>query len=206
MLNIQPKRGERAADEPDRISDRAMDNLQFIRETMERSASFTAVPGFGGMLMGVTALATAYIANSQVYLRNWLVIWVTEAFLAAAIGLLAMWQKSKIGGQSLLSTPARKFAMSFAPPVVVGVALTFGLWRFEHYGVMAAMWMLCYGAAVIGGGAYSVRAVPVMGWCFVALGSITLALPRGYGDEMMAASFGMLHIIFGAIIARKHGG
>lgn len=206
MLNIQPKRGERAADEPDRISDRAMDNLQFIRETMERSASFTAVPGFGGMLMGATALAAAYIANGQIYLRNWLVIWVTEAFLAAAIGLLAMWQKSKIGGQSLLSTPARKFALSFAPPVVVGVALTFGLWRFEHYGVMAAMWMLCYGAAVIGGGAYSVRAVPVMGWCFVVFGCVTLALPRGYGDEMMAASFGMLHIIFGAIIARKHGG
>lgn len=205
MSRITPIRKTEMA-EPVNIGDHAIDNLAFIRDAMERSTSFTAVPGYGGVLMGVTALATAYIANSQVYLRDWLVIWVTEAFLASSIGLLAMWQKSKIGGQSLLSTPARKFAMSFAPPIVVGVALTFGLWRFEHYGVMAAMWMLCYGAAVIGGGAYSVRAVPVMGWCFVALGCVTLALPRGYGDEMMAAGFGMLHIIFGAIIARKHGG
>lgn len=188
------------------IGDHAIDNLAFIRDAMERSTSFTAVPGYGGMLMGATAIVAAYIANGQAYLRDWLVIWVTESFLAASIGLLAMWQKSKIGGQSLLSTPARKFAMSFAPPMVVGIALTFGLWRFDHYGVMAAMWMLCYGAAVIGGGAYSVRAVPVMGWCFVALGCVTLALPRGYGDEMMAASFGLLHVIFGAIIARKHGG
>lgn len=197
---------KRIDNEPIDLSDHAIDNLAFIRETMERSTSFTAVPGYGGMLMGVTAIVTAYIANGQDYLRNWLIVWVTEAFLAASIGLLAIWQKSKIGGQSLLSAPARKFALNFAPPIVVGVALTFGLWRFEHYGVMAAMWMLCYGAAVISGGAYSVKAVPVMGWCFIVLGAVTLTLPRGYGDEMMAASFGLLHIIFGAVIARKYGG
>lgn len=205
MAGITPNR-ERERHEPAEIGDRAIDNLAFIRDTMERSTSFTAVPGYGGMLMGATALAAAYIANGQIYLRDWLIVWVTEAFLAASIGLLAMWQKSKLGGQSLLSAPARKFALSFAPPIVVGVALTFGLWRFEHYGVMAAMWMLCYGAAVVGGGAYSVRAVPVMGWCFIVIGAVTLALPRGYGDEMMALSFGLLHIAVGAVIARRHGG
>jgi hypothetical protein len=205
MANVSPLR-KAAGDEPVNIGDHALDNLKYIRNAMERSTSFTAVPGYGGMLMGVTALAAAYFANGQIYLRDWLVVWMTEAALAFAIGLLAMWQKSKIGGQSLFSVPARKFAMSFAPPIVVGVALTFGLWRFEHYGVMAAVWMLCYGAAVIGGGAYSVRAVPVMGWLFIAMGSITLALPQGYGDEMMAVSFGLLHIIFGAVIARRHGG
>lgn len=207
MSNATPRRKTQAdADEPVSLGDRALDNLQYIREAMERSTSFTAVPGYGGILMGVTALVAAYIANSQVFLRDWLFVWVTEAFLAAAIGFLAMWQKSKIGGQSLFSTPARKFAYSFVPPIIIGIALTFGLWRFDNYSVMAAMWMLCYGAAVIGGGAYSVRAVPVMGWGFIVLGAITLALPKGSGDEMMAASFGLLHIIFGAIIARRFGG
>lgn len=205
MAKISPlQKTER--DEPVSLGDRALDNLDFIRSTMERSTSFTAVPGYGGMLMGATAIGAAFFANQQIYLRNWLVIWVVEAFLAFAIGLLAMWQKAKLGGQSLFSAPARKFAMSFGPPIIVGVALTFGLWRFDHYGVMAGMWMLCYGAAVVGGGAYSVRAVPVMGWCFIVLGAITLALPKGSGDEMMAASFGLLHIIFGAVIARKYGG
>ncbi|MDM7923200.1 MAG: hypothetical protein QUS14_12945 [Pyrinomonadaceae bacterium] len=194
------------ADRPVSIGDRAIDNLQFIREAMERSTSFTAVPGYGGILMGVTAIVAAYIANNQIYLRDWLIVWVTEAVLAFAIGMVTMWQKSKLAKTSLLSTPARKFAMSFAPPLVVGIALTFGLWRFEHYGVMAATWMLCYGAAVIGGGAYSVRAVPVMGWCFIALGAVTLALPKGSGDEMMALSFGLLHVVFGAVIAKKYGG
>ncbi len=191
---------------PVNLGDRAMDNLQFIRETMERAAHFTAVPGYGGILMGVTAVGAAFIANQQIYLRNWLFVWIAEAFLAFAIGLLAMWQKSKLGGASLVSTPAKKFAKSFVPPIIVGIALTFGLWRFEHYGVMAGMWQLLYGAAVIGGGAYSVRAVPVMGWCFIATGAVTLALPKGSGDEMMALSFGLLHMIFGVIIARRYGG
>ncbi len=207
MPNVTPLRkqqDERSG--PVNIGDRAFDNLKYIRDAMERSASFTAVPGYGGILMGVTAVVAAVVANGQIYLRDWLVVWLLEACLAFAIGLLAMWQKSKIGKTSLLSTPARKFAMSFAPPVIVGAALTLGLWRFEHYEMMAATWMLLYGAAVIGGGAFSVRAVPVMGWCFIAMGAITLALPKGYGDEMMALSFGLLHIIFGAIIARRYGG
>jgi hypothetical protein len=208
MSKVTPlrKTTEEPAAEPPSLGGRAIDNLQYIRETMERSTSFTAVPGYGGMLMGATALATAFIANQQIYLRNWLLVWLTEAVLAFAIGLLAMWQKSKIAKTSLLSSPARKFATSFAPPVIVGAALTLGMWRFEHYELMAATWMMLYGTAVIGGGAYSVRAVPVMGWLFVAMGAITLALPKGFGDEMMAASFGLLHIVFGFIIARKYGG
>ena len=192
--------------EPINIGDRAIDNLAFIRETMERSTHFTAVPGYGGMLMGVTAIAAAYIANGQIYPRDWLVTWIIEAFLAFAIGLLAMWQKSKIGGQSLLSVPARKFAMSFAPPLIVGVATVLGVGRYGDYYAMPAICMLCYGAAVVCGGAFSVRIVPIMGWCFIVLGVVTFALPANYGNAMMGASFGGLHIIFGAIIARRYGG
>ena len=145
------------------ISDRAIDNLKYIRETMERSTSFTAVPGYGGMLMGFTAVAASYIANSQIYLRDSLITWIVEAFLAFAIGFLAMWQKSKIAGSPLISTPAKKFAFSFLPPLVCGIVITLGLWRNEYYYVMPPVFMLCYGAAVVCGGAFSVRVVPIMG-------------------------------------------
>ena len=192
--------------EPINIGDRAIDNLAFIRETMERSTHFTAVPGYGGMLMGVTAIAAAFIANGQVYPRDWLVTWIIEAFLAFAIGLLGMWQKSRIVSMPLVSAPAKKFAMSFAPPLICGIAITLGLWRYEHYEVMTPVFMLCYGAAVVCGGAFSVRIVPIMGWCFIVLGVVTFALPANYGNAMMGASFGGLHIIFGAIIARRYGG
>lgn len=197
---------ESVRDEPINLGDRAADNLRFIRETMERSTHFTAVPGYGGILMGVTAVAAAFIANSQVYLRDSLMTWLVEAALAFAIGLLAMWQKSKIGGQSLLSVPARKFAMSFAPPLIVGVATVLGVWRYGDYYAMPAICMLSYGAAVVCGGAFSVRVVPVMGWCFIALGIAAFALPTNYGNLMMGASFGGLHIVFGAVIARRYGG
>jgi hypothetical protein len=192
--------------EPVNLSDRAIDNLKFIRETMERSTHFTAVPGYGGMLMGVTALVAAYIANVQVLLSDAVFVWLLEALLAFSIGLLAMWQKSRIASESLFSTPAKKFALGFAPPMIVGVAITLGLaWHGQFY-LIPPVCILCYGAAVVCGGAYSVRVVPVMGWCFIALGAIAFALPTSYGNLMMAASFGVLHVVFGAIIARRFGG
>jgi len=197
---------ERVTDQPINIGDRAIDNLQFIRETMERSTHFTAVPGYGGMLMGATALVAAYIASTQVLLRDSLLTWLVEAALAFAIGMLAMWQKSKIAGQSLVSAPARKFALGFAPPMIGGVVMVLGLWSNGYFYIMPPVCMLAYGAAVVCGGAFSVRVVPVMGWFFMALGAVAFALPTAYGNLMMALSFGLLHIIFGAIIAKKYGG
>lgn len=200
------KKDENAADEPTRIGDRAIDNLQFIRETMERSTSFTAVPGYGGILMGATACVAAYMANKQASPQDWLSVWLVEAGLALAIGMLAMWQKSKIAGQSLVSAPAMKFARSFVPPLLAGGFITLGVWGYGQHDLLPPIWMLTYGAAVVCGGAFSARVVPVMGWCFMALGAIAFALPASYGNLMMAASFGLLHIIFGAIIAKRYGG
>lgn len=200
------RKEDTAAETTVNIGDRAIDNLRFIRETMERSTHFTAVPGYGGVLMGATAAAAAYIASVQPSYREWLIVWLTEAFLAFAIGLLAMWQKSKIAGESLVSAPARKFAYSFVPPMVAGVALTYGLWKYGHFEMMAPTWMLLYGAAIVTGGASSVRIVPVMGWLFMAVGAAAFALPAAYGNYLMGATFGLLHVIFGAIIGKRYGG
>lgn len=197
---------EDAVARPMALGDRAMDNLEFIRATMERSASFTAVPGYGGMLMGVTAVAAAVIASRQIYVRNELYVWGIEALLGALIGLFAMWQKSKLAGESLLSVPARKFALGSLPPFLVGVVVVLGLWQNGIYGLMAPICMLSYGAAIVCGGAFSVRIIPVMGWYFMALGAFTFILPIEYGNLMMGLSFGVLHIIFGAVIAKRYGG
>ncbi len=194
------------ANAPVNIGDRAIDNLHFIRETMERSAIFTTVPGYGGVFMGATAIAASFIAGFQPLIRDWLIVWLAEAILAFFIGLFAMWQKSKIGGVPMNSAPTKKFAKSFLPPLICGVVITLGLWRFGHFEVMIPVWISLYGAAVVCGGAFSVRAVPVMGWCFIALGAIAFFLPAGFGNLMMALSFGVLHIVFGLIIARKFGG
>jgi hypothetical protein len=200
------RKDEEAQKQPVALSDRAIDNVRFIREMMERSTHFTAVPGYGGMLMGVTAIVAAYIAAQQADGRGRLIVWLTEAFLAFAIGVLAMWQKSKLDESSLLSAPARKFAFGFVPPMIAGVAITLGLWRYEQFDLMPPVWMLLYGAAVVTGGAFSVRIVPVMGWIFMALGAIAFVLPAVYGNYLLAASFGLVHMVFGAVIARRYGG
>jgi hypothetical protein len=200
------RKEEIETNEPVNIGDRAFDNLKFIRETMERSVVFTSVPGYGGILMGATAIVAAYIAHSQIYIRDSLIVWLTEAVLAFCIGLLAMWQKSKLSKSSMFSTPARKLLMNSLPPMLCGVFITLGLWRFGDFEAMIPTWMLCYGAAVVCGGAFSVKIVPVMGWCFIALGAVTFFLPAGFGQLMMALSFGILHIVFGSIIGRKFGG
>ncbi len=207
MARTQTSQKEKIeTNEPVNIGDRAFDNLKFIRETMERSTVFTSVPGYGGILMGVTAIVAAVIAGNQPYVRDWLTVWLVEAFLAFSIGLFALWQKSKISKTSLLSAPAKKLLMNSLPPMLCGVFITLGLWRFGHFEVMIPVWILCYGAAVVCGGAFSVKVVPVMGWCFIALGAIAFFLPTGFGNSMMGLSFGVLHIIFGFIIGRKFGG
>ena len=106
----------------------------------------------------------------------------------------------------MTSAPARKFALSFLPPLVAGTAIVLGLWRYEHYDMLAPVCMLTYGAAVACGGAFSVRVIPIMGWCFIALGAIAFIVPTQYSNLMMGLSFGVTHVIFGAIIARKYGG
>jgi hypothetical protein len=207
MAKIQAlRKEENETNEPVNIGDRALDNLRFIRETMERSTHFTAVPGYGGIFMGLTAIAASVIAFNQTSIRAWLSVWLTEAVLGFAIGIFAMWQKSKIAKLPLTSAPARKFANGFLPPLICAVALTVGLWRFGYFEAMIPTWLLLYGAAVVTGGAFSVKAVPVMGWCFIALGAVAFLLPAEYGNWLMLAGFGVLHIVFGIIIARKFGG
>jgi hypothetical protein len=192
--------------EPINIGDRALDNLAFIRQTMERSASFTAIPGYGGALMGATAIGGAVIAHYQTSIRGWLITWLVEAVLAFGIGMFAIWQKAKNSGDSLNSAPARKFAYGFAPPLIAGVILTAlfyfqGMLRF-----LPTVWLTLYGTAVVTGGANSVRIVPIVGWMFVGLGGLSVILPTSYGNFLMAIGFGGLQVIFGLIVARKFGG
>lgn len=193
-------------EEPPALHDRAMDNLRFIRETMERASSFTAVPGWGGVVMGATALCATFVASQQPTRNLWLATWVVEALLALVVGGWAMDRKARRVETPLLSGPGRKFAFSYAPPILVGMLLTIVLYRAGMANTLPGMWLLLYGTGVVTGGAFSVKIVPVMGLCFMLLGAVALFAPASWGNYLMAAGFGGLHIIFGMIIARRHGG
>jgi hypothetical protein len=192
--------------EPIPIDARAADHLRYIRETMERAGEFTAVPGWGGVTMGLTALAAAVVAARQTSVRAWTLVWLAEAFVAVAIAAPAAATKARRANSSLFSGPGRKFVLSFAPPIVVGGLLTLVLLQLGALAVLPGVWLLLYGTAIVTGGAFSVRVVPIMGLCLMAVGAAALFAPASWGNLFMAAGFGLLQIAFGFWIALRYGG
>lgn len=188
------------------LHDRAVDNLRFIRETMEAATSFTAVSGWGQVLVGVTALITAGIATTLSQPDAWLVLWLGEALLALVIAIAATVRKARAADMPLFSAPARKFVLSFLPPMIAGAVLTLVLYQAAATAMIQGMWLLLFGTGIVTGGAFSVKVVPVMGVCFMVLGSLALLCPASWNIWFMAAGFGILNIIFGVLIARRHGG
>jgi hypothetical protein len=194
------------AAEPPEMQARAMDNLRFIRETMERAGAFTAISGWGEVAIGVTALGAAWIGARQVTAGRWLAIWIADALVSVGIAAWFTAAKARAANAPLLSEPARKFVFSFSPTMLVGALLTVVLYRHGMVDWLPGVWLLLYGAAVITAGTFSVRIVPVMGAAFMALGVVALFSPVGWGHVLMALGFGGLHIVFGTLIARRHGG
>jgi hypothetical protein len=191
--------------QPAALEIHAANNLQFIRDTMERAAPFTVVPGAGGAIIGVSALAAGFLAHSYpLQARFW--IWLVEGCLAAGIGMGALYRKSKRLSFPLTSRTAKRALFSFATPLAAAAMLTLALYRMHELNLFAGLWLLLYGVAVITAGAFSVRVVPLMGLCFMALGSVALLTPYAFGNLWMTAGFGGFHLIFGALIARNHGG
>lgn len=184
----------------------ALDSLTYIRRTMERAGSFTAVPGIGGIFMGATAMAAAWIAASQPDTTLWFAVWLAEAVLALVIGMAAAAHKSAHFRVPLFSAPGRKFLAAFVPSMIAGALLTVALFQAGMIRVLPGTWLLLYGAGVVAAGAASVRIVPLMGACFMAVGAAALLAPAPWGNGMLAAGFGGVHILFGVIISVKYGG
>ncbi len=185
---------------------RAMNDLRYIRETMENASSFTAISGWGQVVVGATALAAGALAMTRQSPLEWLAVWLATAALGMATGTITTALKARTAGQPMLRGPVRRFALSFAPPILVGAVLTAVLIRAGMLNILPGVWLLLYGTGVTTGGAFSVRTVPLMGLCFMALGTVTFLLPAHLGDWMLMLGFGGLHVLFGIIIARRYGG
>src|SRR5215475_693396 len=204
MAMSNPSRASRP--EPIPIDARAADHLRYIRETMESAAEFTAVPGWGGFAMGITALAAAYFASIQTSPIGWLMVWLVEAAVAFAIAAPAAATKAHKANAKVFFGPGRQFWLSFAPAIVAGGLLTYALVHAGMFTALPGMWLLLYGTGIVTSGAFSVRVVPVMGLCLMVLGGVALLTPSHWGDAFMAAGFGGVQIGFGLWIAKRYGG
>ena len=182
-----------------------MDNLRFIRETMEGAAFFTAVSGIGEILVGLTALAAAWAAARQQTTWSWLQVWLWEGLVGFLVTTAAIVWKARRSQQSLFSTPGRRFAFGLFPPLIAGALLTPILFFSGNVAALPGLWLLLYGTGVVTGGAFSVRAVPLMGLILMTIGAVVLFVPA-WGNAGMALGFGGVQIGFGLFIARRHGG
>jgi hypothetical protein len=188
------------------IHSHAVENLRYIRETMERASAFTAVPGNGGMLMGASAILAAFIASRMQTAGEWLLVWLAELMVAFLIGAVTTVRKARRIGIPLDSSPARKFALAFAPPLLAGALLTLALWNSGAVAIIPGLWLSLYGVAIVGAGAFSVRVVPEMGCAFMIFGALALFAPPHWGNTLLGVAFGGLHLGFGFVIARRYGG
>src|SRR3954469_3022934 len=189
-----------------RLPEVRLDDLRFIRQTMASAGSFTAVSGVGQMLVGASALVAAAVSKHLFLGSGWIEVWLVEAVVAVAIAVLSSARKAKRMQVPLWSAVARKFVLALLPPLVAGGVLTAVLWWGGERHWVPGVWLLMYGTAVVTGGSFSVRVVPMMGYGFMALGCVALALPLSWAWLLLAAGFGGLHIAFGGIIARNYGG
>ena len=190
---------------PAQTSHRATEDLQFIRHAMERANRFHAVPGIGLVIMGTTAIAAAGLAT-MAPAPLWLSIWIADAVLAVSVGLLTMYRKARSVNLPVASPSGQAFLFSFSPPIAAGIVITVAFAANGATDLLPGMWLILYGLAALTGGAFSVRAVALMGGCFLLLGGVALLAPAGLGNLFMAIGFGALHVGFGAYLAHRHGG
>jgi hypothetical protein len=202
----RPLRADPPDNDPEPLHRRAAEDLSFIRATMARATPLTAVPGWGGVAMGVTAVAAAWLASRQSNPAEWLAVWLAEATLALAIGGFALVRKAQRAEAPGLTWAGRQFAGSFAPPILAGAVLTGVLYRADLTAYLPGLWLLLYGTAITAAGTFSIRVVPAMGLCFMALGAVALLAAPIPADLFMALGFGGLQIGFGLLIARRYGG
>ena len=191
---------------PPALHARAMDDLRFIRQTMENASAFTAISGWGQVVIGMTAVFAGLAAAAQPTGERWMLVWMAEALLSVAIGVFSTGLKARSASLPLWNGPVRKFVWSIVPSLIVGALLTLVLLRADHHALLPGVWLLLYGTGVVTGGAVSVRIVPIMGLCFMLLGAVSLLGSLGWGNALLMAGFGGLHIVFGLLIARRHGG
>lgn len=181
-------------------------DLRYIRSAIERAAEFTSISGWGQVLVGFTAIGAALLAPADLTRDRWVAIWLGEALVAAAISVSSAALKAQRLGLPLFGVAGRRFLLAFATPAAAGVVLTAALVRADANALLPAVWLLLYGAAVTGGGAFSIPSVPAMGACFMTLGALAAFAPVAWANAILALGFGAVHLVFGAWIGRRHDG
>lgn len=197
--------------------------LHDIKDMMNRSSRFISLSGLSGISAGLCALAaTIYIwpvwltvrgklqttdaiqhypeTNVQSLLISTGIITFSAALLLA---LLFTWMRSKKTNTSIWGSTAKRLMINTAIPLIAGAFVTYRLLELDLVGLIAPACLIFYGLALLNGSKYTVSEIRWLGICQIILGLVNLWL-IGYGLIAWAIGFGVLHILYGALMWWKY--
>jgi hypothetical protein len=182
------------------VHEHAEGQLRVIRAAMERAGAFTAVPGWGGVLMGVVGIVAGVVAGRTHEPREWVLVWLVAAGVAVPVGVAALMHRAQTAGVDLAAGVARRFVLSLATPVAAGVVLSAALLQRESYDLLPTVWLTLYGTGVVLAGVFSIRLITVLGVSFMGLGAAAAFAPWWLATILVVAGFGGLHLLTGSIV------
>jgi hypothetical protein len=188
---------------------------------MERSAKFISLSGLSGILAGIYALSGAIAAYfiiqypvSPFHLRahsvstpdallKLLAIAFAVAVASVVTGLWLSGRQARKHGLALWTMASRTLLLNVAIPMATGGIFILIILSTGHFGLAAPASLLFYGLALIQGSTNTVDEIRYLGYCEIVLGLISALYP-GYGLLFWAFGFGILHIVYGAIMYNKY--
>jgi len=196
-------------------------DIESIRELMERSVKFLSLSGLSGILAGVYAITGAAVAyfiiqdpnNASSYsyrtmeeapvIFKLLVIALLVLIISLITGYLLASAKAKKLGLKVWDATSKRLTVNLAIPLVTGGLFILILLINGYYGVAAPACLVFYGLSLINASQNLFDEVRYLGYCEIILGLVSALLP-GYGLFFWAGGFGVLHIIYGAVMFKKY--
>ena len=201
---IVPSARETPVSTPTQEERQAQEALAYIRRTMESASTFTALSGWGLVGVGLIGLVAAGL-SWQVGVPERLKVWLPAAALGVLCAGIANAGKARRLDVPLWSGSFRKVAWVMSPALAAGTLLTVALYDAGARHLIPGTWLALYGAGVTAGGTFSIRAVRWMGMALLVLGAFAFLVPE-QSIVFLGLGFGVLHILFGLYVVRKHGG
>jgi hypothetical protein len=181
------------------LNERAEGDLKLIRSMMQRSSLIIPMPGWGFFAVGLVGTSAALVTRSMQDM-GWIFAWGLAAVLALSIAILtSTWQLRKTGRSIFIGSHSR-FWLSLAPAFLAAGLLSVIFVNLGQQPLLAGLWLLLYGVALVAAGQHSVKQVTWMGCGFIILGAVFLFLP--WPNLAMGLGFGGIHLLFGLLISR----
>ncbi|KYG78057.1 hypothetical protein [Roseivirga spongicola] len=203
------------------MSDKYIQDIAEIRQMMEKSSRFISLSGLSGVMAGIYALIGAYVAwklaytsetlvYDQLIVRDvrgnltWLMLDAAAVLLLAIItGVYLTRQKAKKQGVKTWDKTAQRLLINLLIPLATGGILVVIFYYQGLIGLIAPTTLIFYGLGLINASYYTYRDVRFLGISEVVLGLVASAV-IGYGLLIWAIGFGVLHIIYGAMMYFKY--